>query len=358
MTNRYKTVSLLVSCFILVSFFMGGCIKLSGFTYFSSSYQGPGSIYGDGENQYSAEVVELENKIKPSVVKVDAETISCDNAGNSVSSFLAGTGWIIGENGLIATNNHIVEGATKVTVTLDNGLSYIAKNIRADKIDDLAVLEIDADDLQPVKLGDSSLLELGERVLAIGNSFGQGIETSLGRISDTGTTFIVDSREILYNTLATTAQITYGYSGGPLINMDGEVIGITSGATLTRTGGQVTSYAICSNDAGMIIQQLIQSGCVTRAWLGVTVCSMDEFQTTGCCCTDKGAYVINVSDGSPAEKAGIKAGDIITDCNGNEIVNADSLVIKLRSCEPDQQIKLTYLHIEKEIITTVILGTG
>lgn len=128
-----------------------------------------------------------------------------------------------------------MEGATSVTVTLQNGKTYPAKSVRTDPIDDLAVIDIETGNLQALTMGDSSALMVGDVVIAMGNSLGKNIEATQGIISGTDLTFTAGSSETLYNTIGTTVQTTDGFSGGPLVNMDRQIIGISTGATLTPT---------------------------------------------------------------------------------------------------------------------------
>lgn len=348
--KKWSKIIIPVAFFIIIltSFLIEGYAQPSSFNLFSASFPGvdqaPG-IFKSNDAVSQLQITDIETKIMPSVVTVDAETTSSDTLGNPVTNRLVGTGWILDENGLIVTNNHVVEGATTVVVTLDDGHSYIARTVRTDPIEDIAVIDIDTANLQAVPIGDSSAITVGDFVIAIGNALGEKIEATQGVISDTGVTFTVDSRETLYNTLETTAQITYGYSGGPLVNMDGEVIGITSGATLTSTGKEVIGYAISSNTAKPVIQELIKDGCVNHAWLGVTAFSAVEFKTMGYdTVVDTGAYIIQVDDDSPADKCGLKAGDIIISLNDKVITTADDLVQTIRSSDVGQQMEITYWH--------------
>jgi serine protease Do len=193
-------------------------------------------------------------KVKPSVVAITSQITSIFGTQNA-----EGSGWIIDSNGLIVTNNHVVEGAKTVTATLEGGQIYTAKSIRTDPINDLAVIDIGINNLPAATVGDSSELRVGDWVVAIGNALGQGIRATQGIISATGITITVDTGTTLYNLLETTAAINPGNSGGPLVNMRGEVVGITS-AKLSAVGIEGMGYAISSNTAKPIIEQLIQQG--------------------------------------------------------------------------------------------------
>ncbi len=361
MRNWVKIISPVVFfIFILASFLGEGCAQPSDFTFLSASFptvdKTPDVLSNSSETISPTQITDIESKVRPSVVAIDAETTSYDILGNPVTNTLAGTGWILDGKGLIVTNNHVVGGATSVTVTLYNGQTYLAKTVRTDPIDDLAVIDIGTGNLSAITMGDPSAMIVGDCVIAVGNALGEKIEATQGIISDTGITFTVDSRETLYNTIETTAQITYGYSGGPLVNMNGEVIGITSGATLNTTGKDVVGYAISINTAKPIIQELIRDGYVTGAWLGATVYSVGEFQTIGYNpVVDKGAFIIQIVANSPADKSGLKAGDIIINLNDKVITTADDLVQAIRSSDVGQQVEITYWHDNTRNVADVTL---
>lgn len=288
-------------------------------------------------------VSEVIAKVRPSVVSVSTEQV-------------AGSGWILDKDGLIVTNNHVVEGAKTVTVTLENGQTFPAKTILTDAIDDLAVIDIGISDLSAATIGDSSKMRVGDLVMAMGNARGEGICTTQGAICSTGLAFTVGARETLYNTLGTTAPITYGNSGGPLVNMDGEVIGIVTAAELTWAGTQVAGYAISSDTAQQVIRDLTQRGYVPRAWLGIKVSNVTDLPTRGWKLpVEKGAFVIQVDAQSPAGQAGLKAGDVIVTFGERNISTVDDLVTAVRATEIGQQVKTTYWRDNNENTVTANL---
>jgi serine protease Do len=256
---------------------------------------------------------------------------------------LAGSGWILTTDGLIVTNNHVIEGAGAVTITLAGGQTYTGKTIWTDAIDDLAVVDIGVTGLPAARVGDSSKMSVGDWVVAIGNAQGEGISATQGTICCTDSCFRVGTQETLYHTLEITAPITYGNSGGPLLNMDGEVIGIVTGGELTRNGTQVAGYAISSNAAQQIIRDFIENGYVTRAWLGVNVSSVTDLALTGWQPpVENGAFVIKVEADSPAGQAGLAAGDVILNFGGREMNSADDLVEAVRDTEIGQPVTIAY----------------
>lgn len=300
-------------------------------------------------------IADVVAKVKPSVVAIDTELATYDIFGRPITEEGAGSGWIIDSNGLIVTNNHVVEGAKTVTVTLEGGQTYTAKTIRTDPANDLAVIDIGIANLPAVIIGDSSKLRVGDWVVAIGNALGQGIRATEGIISNTGITVTVDTGTTLYNLLETTAAINPGNSGGPLVNMAGEVIGITS-AKLSAIGIEGTGYAISSNLAKPIIEQLITKGYATRPLLGVNVSPITQslVRQYGITAT-KGAVLTVVSSGGPADKAGLSPGDVVISFAGKTINTADDLVQAIRISQIGQQVEITYYRGSTQAATSVIL---
>jgi serine protease Do len=288
-----------------------------------------------------ADVVAL---VKPSVVAINTEVITYDIFRNPYKQTGAGSGWITDEDGHIVTNNHVVEGANTITVTLADGRTFPASVVGADAYSDLAVVMIDARNLNAASVGNSSQLRVGDWVVAIGNPLGLGISAKEGIISRLGVSLEVSSGQTLYDLIETSAAINPGNSGGPLVNMAGEVIGITS-AKIATVGVEGMGYAISINTAMPIIKELIQKGYVVRPWLGVegglyTVNQYVVFRYR--LAIDRGAFVTEVTSGSPADKAGIKPGDVITSFDDKEITTADELNQAIYSSRIEQKVKITY----------------
>ena len=235
----------------------------------------------------------------------------------------AGSGFILNSNGYIVTNNHVVENAEQITVKLDDGRELPAKVVGRDAKTDLALLKIDATGLPVIPLGDSTALQVGEPVMAIGNPFGLEQTVTTGIVSATGRVIGSGPYD---NFIQTDASINPGNSGGPLINARGEVIGINS-AIFSRSGGSVgIGFAVPSSLAKTVITQLADHGTVERGWLGVSIQPLtkqlaDSFKRSN----TNGALVSQVVDGSPADKAGVKTGDVIVEFNGKKITKATDL---------------------------------
>jgi len=281
-------------------------------------------------------------KVKPTVVAVNTEVITYDIFNRPFTQTGAGSGWIIDKDGLIVTNNHVVEGAESVTVTLADGRTFPAQTVHADAYSDLAVVKIDARNLTALSVGNSSQLRVGDWVVAIGNPLGLGISAKEGIISRLGVSLEYSSGQTLYDLIETSAAINPGNSGGPLVNMAGEVIGITS-IKIAATGVEGMGYAISINTAMPIIKELVQKGYVVRPWLDegfVTVNPYIAFKYS--LAVDKGAFVTTTTPGSPADKAGIKPGDVITSFDDKEITTADELNQAIYSSRIEQKVKITY----------------
>ncbi|MCA9017522.1 MAG: Do family serine endopeptidase, partial [Planctomycetaceae bacterium] len=220
-----------------------------------------------------------------------------------------GSGFIINKSGLVMTNSHVVNGADVVKVTLNDGRVFTASDIRMDPRSDVAVIKIDAPDLTALPMGDSSKMEIGDWVLAIGNPFGIGMSVTNGIISAKGRGPGINDRE---DYLQTDAAINPGNSGGPLLNLRGEVIGINT-AISSRSGGyDGVGFAIPVNMARWVSGQLIEHGQVKRSFLGVGIQPIsNELAKSFNIKVGQGAIITQVMEGSPAEAAGLKTGDII-----------------------------------------------
>ncbi len=232
-----------------------------------------------------------------------------------------GSGFLISPDGYIVTNDHVVRDAESIQVKLSNDKTYDAKVVGADRKSDIAIIKINASNLPTAVLGDSDKLEVGQWAIAIGNPFGLDRTMTVGVISATGRSNM--GIETYENFIQTDASINPGNSGGPLLNVYGEVIGIN---TAIVSAGQGIGFAIPVNMAKPIISQLIQKGRVSRGYMGVTIQPVTEElgQSFGLK-QAKGALVNNVIKGGPADKAGIRQGDVIIGLNGNEVKDPSHL---------------------------------
>lgn len=235
-----------------------------------------------------------------------------------------GSGFIIDPGGVIMTNSHVVADAAEVVVRLQDGREFVATDIRTDPQSDVAVVRIEnAGELQPLPMGSSEAMQVGDWVLAVGSPFGLDLTVTAGIISAKGRGPRIAERE---NFLQTDAAINPGNSGGPLLNLNGEVIGINTAISTRGGGSNGVGFTIPIDMARWVADQLLEHGKVNRAYLGVVIQPVSsnlarQFNTA----VGEGVIVSEVLDGSPAEEAGLQVGDVILEFNGNRIGNAHSL---------------------------------
>ncbi len=291
-------------------------------------------------------------KVKPSVVSINTEVITFDVFNRQFTQEGAGSGWIISKDGIIITNNHVVEGAENISVTLDEGRTFPVDmdTVATDWLTDLAVLKIDAGNLPAATVGDSLKLRVGDWVVAIGNSLGLGISATTGIVSSLGVRLEVSPGQTLYDLVQTDAAINPGNSGGPLVNMAGEVIGINS-VKRVQVEIEGVGYAISTNEAMPIVNGLITNGYVVRPWLGVTVDNAGRYNVA----VDNGALIVNMASGSPADKAGLRAGDVITKFEGQEITEVNELIRAIHSSQVGREIEITFWRGEAQSTTLATL---
>ena len=277
--------------------------------------------------------------------------------GQEAVSANAGTGFILTEDGYIITNQHVVDGADTIKVTLYSGESYDATLVGGDASYDIAVLKIEAEGLQAVSVGDSDTLQVGEAVVAIGNPLGEltftmtnGIISALNREINT------DGNP--QNMIQTNAAINSGNSGGPLFDMDGNVIGVTSakysGSTSSGTTIEGLGFAIPINDALRVAYDLVEYGYVKGAYLGVSLQNLDS-NTANYYSLPVGPRVEEVVEGSCAEKAGVQVGDIIIRFNGVDVETYNDLSGQLKKLEAGDTVEMVVYRKGEEITLTVTL---
>ena len=266
-----------------------------------------------------------------------------------------GSGFIIDGDGSILTNNHVVENAQKIVVKLADEQEYEAKVIGRDPKTDIAVIKIEAKTkLTPANFGDSDGLEVGEWVMAIGNPFGLDSTVTSGIVSAKGRHIGQGPYD---NFIQTDASINPGNSGGPLINLRGEVIGINT-AIFSRTGGNIgIGFAIPVNLVKELLPQLRGKGKVTRGYLGVLIQKVTpEIAESLGMEKSQGALVANVSKDGPADKSGVKVGDVIVEFDGKEIRDSAELPIIVARTSVDKKVKMKVLRDKKEFTLNVAVG--
>ncbi len=281
----------------------------------------------DKEPLYAPDVVE---ELTPSVVHILSEAATLDVFGQVTPTRGVGTGFIIDEEGHIVTNNHVItvdggQPAQQITVTLSDGRQFQARIVGRDPPNDLAVLQIDADGLTPVELGSSEALQVGDDVLAIGNALDlpggptvtKGVVSAKGRLIQQAGITIPD-------VIQTDAAINPGNSGGPLVNRFGQVVGITT--AVIRGEAEGIGLVISIDSARPIVEELIEEGQVERGFLGVTITEITpSLAESFGLAVDRGIGLRDVSDGGPADEAGLQPGDIIVELGGEEISNSGDL---------------------------------
>jgi serine protease Do len=254
--------------------------------------------------------VNVFEKVHAAVVNIATTTLSYNFWMQVIPQQGQGTGFIIDKRGYILTNNHVVDNAREITVTLSNGIKLPATLVGRDATSDLAVIKISGDNInEVVELGDSSDLQVGQKALAIGNPFGLGQTLTTGIISALNRSIITEDNTQIDDVIQTDAPINPGNSGGPLLNSNGEVIGINTSIFTTSGGYQGIGFAIPINSAKEIAAQLITTGKVARPWLGITSISVNELSGYLNLGINDGLLIVQVYQGSPADKAGLKGGD-------------------------------------------------
>lgn len=302
-------------------------------------------------------ITDVVESVKPAVASIIVGTVGYNIFLQPVPQEQAGSGVIIEDSGYIVTNNHVVEGAESITVTIPDGRSFDATIVGTDPLSDLAVIEIDGDDLPTVSFGESSTLAVGEWVVAIGNALGLpgGPTVTVGVVSALGRSIQEQSGVTLYDVIQTDAAINPGNSGGPLINLQGEVVGINT-AKVTAVEVSGVGFAVSSNTARTVVQEIIEKGYVSRPYLGITIMTVTpSIARSYDLATNEGALITRLVTGSPADEAGLSPGDVIIRFDGQMIITADDVVLAIRAHEIGDEVEITYLHDSSENTTSATL---
>ena len=265
-----------------------------------------------------------------------------------------GSGFIIDEKGIVVTNNHVIQDAEDIIIRVNGDKEFKAKVIGSDPLSDIAILQLETKEkFTPVKFGNSDNARIGDWVIAIGNPFGLGGTVTSGIISARNRSIGLSRYE---DYIQTDASINSGNSGGPLFDMNGDVIGINT-AILGRSGSIGIGFAIPSNSAKIVIDQLIEFGETKRGWLGVRIQDVTkEIAEVEKLDEPRGALVASVAENSPSDKAGVKAGDIILEFNGEKIKLMKELPMIVARTEVGKKVKVKIWRDKKEITKTITLG--
>ncbi len=333
------------------------------------------------EQVFSAALTEEERnniavyeKVADGVVNVTSTAVQMDFFFNAFPTQGSGSGSIIDVKGHILTNHHVVADAQKLEVTLADGSKWPAKLVGSDPDNDLAVIKIETpkEKLKVIAMGDSRNLRIGQKVLAIGNPFGLQRTLTTGIISSLGRTIRSDVGTLMEDIIQTDAAINPGNSGGPLLNSDGEIIGINS-AILSPSGGNVgIGFAVPVNLARRVVPELISKGYVTYPWIGATIQSLiPEMAKYLKLKIERGAMISDLVKGGPADKAGLKGGnqrvqvgnmvvlvggDVVVKADEQEIKTNDELIHYIREKKPADTILLKVFRKDAFIDVKVTLG--
>lgn len=266
-----------------------------------------------------------------------------------------GSGVIIGTNGYILTNNHVIDGATDVKVDLSDKREFDARIVGRDAKTDIAILKINAEHLPAIPMGDSSKVQVGDLVFAIGDPFGVGKTATMGIVSALGRTNL--GIEDYEDFIQTDAPINPGNSGGALIDAEGELVGINT-AILSRSGGnQGIGFAIPVNMARHVMDQILAHGHVVRGWLGATIQDVTPSLAKGLGLNDvEGVLIADVTPGGPAAAAGLKSGDVVLRMNGQAVSDSSDLRMRVSEAAPGTEMPMTVRRGSQALNLTAKLG--
>jgi serine protease DegQ len=280
-----------------------------------------------------------------------------DQAPNEEPSSSLGSGVIVSPQGIILTNHHVIEGADEIEVAFADGRKRTAKLIGSDPETDIAVLKIDATDLpSPITLGKMESVQVGDVVLAIGNPFGVGQTVTSGIVSALGRNQLgINTFE---NFIQTDAAINPGNSGGALVDTKGNLIGINT-AIYSRSGGNMgIGFAIPINTAKQVMESILTSGSVTRGWIGVEPQNLSKelAESLNLPKDTKGVLISGVLEGSPADKAGMRPGDVLLEVNGQKVGDVVALLNRIAQTNPGDEAKVALLRKGKSMTLKVQVG--
>jgi putative serine protease PepD len=273
------------------------------------------------------------DKDSKGVVEVTVTSTADTPFGGTQRQQAQGSGFVYDSAGHIVTNEHVVDGASSASVRLSNGKTYKATVVGTDPSTDLAVLKIDApsSELHPLSLGDSSTVQVGQGVVAIGSPFGLEESVTAGIVSALHREMTAPNNFTITDSIQTDAAINHGNSGGPLLDLNGDVIGVTSQIESDSGDNAGVGFAIPSNTVKSVVSQLISSGSVKHAYLGVAIANGSG-----------GVKVTQVRSGTPADRAGLQGGDVITAIDGQKVANATQLSSAIDAKKPGDTVQLGY----------------
>jgi len=297
-------------------------------------------------------LVQLYKNVSPGVVDITVQTTSSGGFGGfgDQGATAEGSGFEIDSNGDIVTNQHVVAGETSITVRFQDGSTAKATLVGTDPSTDIAVVKVNvaSSKLHPLTFGDSSALQVGQAVAAIGSPFGLPESLTSGIVSALGRTIEAPNNYSISGAIQTDAAINHGNSGGPLLNSAGQVIGVNAQIESDGGGNEGVGFAIPSNAVKNVADTIISGGKVQHAYLGVQI---------GDASSGQGAEISAVTSGTPADKAGLQAGDVVTQLDGTPVENADDLTAKINAHAPGDKVTLTIVRNGSTKTVDVTLGT-
>jgi putative serine protease PepD len=296
-------------------------------------------------------LTQLYKNAAPAVVDITVDTSTSSGFGfGSQQGTAEGSGFEIDTSGHIVTNDHVVSGASSITVRFQNGTTAKATLVGSDPSTDVAVIKVDvpASQLHPLTFGNSADVQVGQPVAAIGSPFGLPESLSSGIVSAVDRTITAPNNYSIAGAIQTDAALNHGNSGGPLLDSSGDVIGVNAQIESDSGGSDGVGFAIPSNMVKGVADTIISGGKVQHAYLGVTV---------GDASSGQGAAIESVKSGTPAANAGLQAGDVVTAIDGQTVTNADDLTAKISAHQPGDKVTLTVTRNGATKTIDVTLGT-
>jgi putative serine protease PepD len=334
---------------------LGGGAGAAIYAASSGSSGGSGAVVASVPAQQAStratttSLTQLYKNAAPGVVDVTVASPDSSGLGQGGQSQAEGSGFVIDTNGDIVTNQHVVAGATSIKVRFQDGTVEKATLVGTDPSTDIAVIKVSGDSslLHPLTFGDSSALLVGDEVAAIGSPFGLPESMTRGIVSALNRTITAPNHFSISGSIQTDAAINHGNSGGPLLNMSGQVVGVNAQIESDSGGNDGVGFSIPSNAVKSVANTLIAGQTVQHAYLGVQI---------GDSPSGNGAEVSTVKADTPASKAGLKAGDVITAIDGDPVESADDLTAKINAHKPSQKVTLTVERGGKSLSVDLTLG--
>jgi serine protease Do len=319
---------------------------------------GPVAVETIDADRIEAGRIAVYERVAPAVVNVTTQVLRSSFFRGAIPEEGSGSGFLWDAQGHIVTNNHVVEGAEKINVRLTDGTEMHAKIVGRDPATDVALIKVDGKGpFSYLSLGDSDSLRVGEWVMAVGNPLAMEHTVTVGVVSAKGRRIGVSpdpNASSFEDFIQTDAAINLGNSGGPLVNVRAEVVGMN---TAINAGGQNLGFAIPVNTIKMVLPQLKEKGKVVRGYIGVQITDVDQkAQESFKLASREGALVQSVTAGGPADKAGIKAGDVIVAVGGTSVKDTRTLIYRVSALPPGQKVELEVIREGKRPTVTVTLG--